>query len=282
MLNSFGIQLQVNGGQWQKVINMKKLIYILLIFVFGFKSEKKTPVKYRSFYIEMKRLEKPERVTAFAAVQTSSQTVTGSVTSATITLAATSVNNLVVVHIFLLTAAITVTSVTDNGSNTYEVGSALAHPAGVNVYQAYGVQTTSSTTVTINFSGTTSVRRGADEYSGFTGGGAINNANVFDVKSTGTGTGTALSVSTFTPAASGELVVASGFLTSGRTWTAGAGYTLYNGSNPIGMRSQYNLSATTSETAPFTISSSTDWGEIATAFKVPASSANTTNFFFNP
>lgn len=201
---------------------------------------------------------------AISAVQTSAQ-VAATGASAALTLVATGAGNLVVVHINTTTAQ-TVTGVTDNASNTYAVSAALDNGAD-RAYQAYGVQVAGgATTVTVTFSASVVHRCGADEYSGA----AASNVAAFDASTTGTGTGTAVSVSTLTPAETGELIVVTGCTPLGdaaATWTAGTGYTLYNGSGAISLRSQYKLSGDATETAPWTLSSSLAWRAIATAFK---------------
>jgi len=258
---------------------MRKLFYIAILFLFtGARKEGATTINPRSFYSEMKALEKPERVTAFAAVQTA-QNTGFSVSSRVITVSSTTQNNLVVVTIAIFGTTRTLSSVTDNAGNTYELGSAVDNTN--RLYQAYGVQTTGgATSITVTISGSaTTLACIADEYSGFAAGNT--NTTVNDGRQTGTGTGTSLSVSTLTPTATGRLIVASGIrMADGNTFTAGTDYTEYGNSTGVYAASEYRLSSASTETAPFTISSSGTWCEIANAFKDdPAAPTNTGGFF---
>lgn len=202
---------------------------------------------------------------AFAQAQIVAQ-ITGTGQNPVLTISASTAGNVVIVHIGYASASATVSSVTDNQSNVYALGSKLTSGTN-NLYQAYAVQTTGGTTqVTINFSVSVSYVIYAEEYSG----GAATNAAINDTSTTGTGTSTSLAVSTLTTAATGELIVSTGGTQSNRTWTQGSGFTL-NGSGARTSSSQYNLSGGASETAPMGISgTSTAWIELARAYK-PAS-----------
>lgn len=198
-------------------------------------------------------------------VQTATQ-ATGSGTSVVITVSSTVQNNLVVIHVKVTGVTETLSSVTDDKGNTYVVSSPLAGGTEYRLYQAYGVQVTGGVTaITCNFSSNVASKRcGADEYSG----NKITNATTFDASATGTGTGTSLATGALSPAATGELIVATYAVSGPATFTNGTNYTLYNGVNPVTVRSQYRLSGTTSETAPCTQNVSQTWGVIATAFKL--------------
>lgn len=206
---------------------------------------------------------------AAAFVQTATQSSSGGTASLGVTLASPATQgNLVVVHVRIVGTA-SVTSVTDDKGNTYVIGSALGLPtANQSLYQAYGVQVTGgATTITVTLSTSIAVRLGADEYSGT----AASNAAVADQSSTGTGSGSSLAVSSFSPSATGLLIVACGNIAASPTWTAGSGYVLASGSGSVAMRSQYKLSGAASETAPMTTSLSTEWAEIARSYKLAAS-----------
>jgi len=250
---------------------MKYLLLILLPLFLGLTpKEESMPLAYRSFYKEMKSLEKPSKVTAFAAVQTVGGSPTGS--TITITLSSTGAGNLIVISMF--TTEI-VTSITDNVSNTYVIGASVDY-VGYYVYQSYGVQVNGgNTSISVTVANSSTVKYCADEYSG----GAATNALCFDVRTTGSGAGTALSVATLTPAATGELIVATGFNGGNRSYTEGSGYTNY-GNSSSGVRSQYKLSSAATETAPWTLSSSAGWREIASAFKEGVAATNNSKFFF--
>lgn len=224
----------------------------------------------------------PPKVSAFGAVQTSTQVTGNGASPLAITLSATTQGNLVVVHVYMRTGHTnTVTSVTDNAGNTYVIGAKFT--AQRSVYQAYGMQITGgATSVSVAFSSTGTYHVGADEYSGFVAG--ATNTDVFDERSTGTEVGTdgAVEVSPALTPDTGELIVATvGNTTEGATWTAGSGYTLYNGSSNR-LQSEYKLSSSTSETAPIT-ESDTGAGldEIAQAYKAGAVAAKY-RFFFKP
>lgn len=215
---------------------------------------------------------------AFAFVQTftPASDAVGNVASLSLTGSATTAGSLVVVGVKLSDAGNTCNSVTDNVGNTYVLFG--PYDAGSRrSYMAYGVQVTggaTSITASFNAGGTTTKAFKGIEISG----GAATNAEVFDVSSTGTGTSTSPSVATFSPAASGELIVAFISIAASVTWTAGSGYVL-SGANPSNFGCQYNLAGATSETAALTTSSSRAWAEIAMAFK-PASGASVNSGFF--
>lgn len=205
----------------------------------------------------------PRADAAFALVQGSvSSGNFSSVSTASATISASGAGHLVTAAIRLTDQTTSITSVTDSAGNTYAVTSALDYST-FRMFLAYGVQVSGgATTVTVNFSGATSGRFLVDEYSG----NASTNAATFDVVGTGTGTGTSAAASTFTPAASGELIVAvMGRAAAAATWTAGASYTLASTAT-LSHVTEYRLSSTTSETAPATISLSQTWGVLAVAF----------------
>ena len=222
---------------------------------------------------------------AFAAVQASAEATgtTGNLTVA-ITVTSTGAGNLVVVMVRLSNTTDTCSGVSDSAGNTYALLGPFDSGSNPRVYMAYGVQTTGgATTVTASTPGGTATKRCfAVEFSG----GASTNAAVFDVSTKGSGTTeTSLSVSTLTPAATGELIVA--FVSTqssatGKSWTAGSGYTLYGGgSGSQTVRGEYNLSSGSSETAPITLNAAgTNWVEIAAAFKPSGGGGPTVNAGF--
>lgn len=200
-------------------------------------------------------------------------------TGISVTVSATTKGNLVVVGIDMDDQVATLTSVTDNatgGSNTYVLSSAVDF-SGKRMYVAYGVQINGgATSITTAYSGATAFTRvGVDEYSG----NASTNALVFDRASSGTGGGTSISVSSFTPAQDGNLIVAWGMINNFLVWTAGSGYTLFNGPNPEQLKSQYKLYSRGAETAPMsTATDSFGWGAYAISFNPgPAQTTNVYN-----
>lgn len=210
---------------------------------------------------------------SFAQVQTGTQVTGASGTLALTMTSATTLNNIVIGFV-KGGQSNTLSSVTDDKGNTYVITSAVDSSTTVRLYQFYGVQTTAGATVltaTFNAAGQT-WRMGADEFSG----NGTSNASAFDKTSTGSGTGTALAVTSFSPTATGELIVAAGAGNGAATYTAGASYTLYSGTNPITSRTEYRLSSAASETAPITSNVSQAWSEIASAFK--GSSPSTASF----
>jgi len=215
---------------------------------------------------------RPEKVTAAAAVQQVGSTDGGGSTTFNVTVTSTGVNNLVVVTVSTSTSQ-TISSVTDNQSNTYTLSSPVI-VSSLHFYQAYGIQTTGGvTTVTITKSSTSGCRIVVNEFSGTA------TSSVYDNQSTGTGTGTSCAVSSFSPGAAGKLVVASVVkASSAEALTAGTSYTTYGTSNNI-TSAMYRLSSSTSETAPGSWTTSAAWGEIATSFNLAAAPTNTGGFF---
>lgn len=209
---------------------------------------------------------------AFAQVQTNVQSGQfTSVTSATLTMSATGAGNLVTLGCSVSVAGSPTLSVSDTAGNTYVVSSPVDYST-FRMWMIYGVQASSATTVTFTFSTTVSGTCGADEYSG----NASTNASAFDVSASGTGTGTSLATSTFTPAASGELIV--GYAArqgAAANFSAGTSYSSTWTTSSFSYM-EYRLSGTTSETAPITLSASRTWGEVAMAFKAPAATATPT------
>lgn len=251
---------------------MRSLIILLFGSLFlgaSYPEVNHTTIFYRSFYSEMKALEKPAKVNAFGAVQTANNTNGIGSSTVSVTITSSTANNLIVVGI-RTTTAVTVSSVTDNASNTYAVSSNV-DIGGNRIYQAYGIQTTGgATSVTVTVSANASTSAIVNEYSGFSSGNT--NATAYDGVATGTGTGTSLSTSTLTPTASGALIVCT-MRANGGSLAAGSGYTAYGIIGTItGM--QYKLSSGASETCPATASSG-DWGIIGMAFRdnPPAPSA---------
>lgn len=199
---------------------------------------------------------------AFAKVQ-SNKTCSGSTSTCAITVTSTGANNLVVgVTRWAPGSPITLNSVTDDKGNAYVISAALDNGV-LRGYLFYGVQVTSGvTTITLTMSGSVNSRASVAEFSG----GALTNGSVFDVAGTGTGTGTSYATSTFTPANSGELVVAGFARTNGiSTFSAGASYTL-DDDGTLTNDLYYRLSATTSETAPGSGTASLNWVVNAAAF----------------
>lgn len=218
---------------------------------------------------------------AFLQVQNKTATATAASTVVITPNSALTVNNLVVVGIKFTDPTMTLVSVTDSAGNTYTTTNDLPNTQGASHYLAYGVQVVggaTTVTVTANKAGNHRVTLG--EYSG----GKRTNATIFDVGSSGNGaSGTAHTVTTFTPAAAGELIVAHDGNQSGAgTYTAGTNYTLGGNTGVVGQ--EYDLAGTTSETCPFTYSTSSGWGEIAAAFKeyvAPAATLDAIGFGAN-
>jgi hypothetical protein len=239
------------------------------------KPEEKSPIRYRSFYAEMKRLEKPERVTAFAAVQNASNSAAA--TSYSVTVSSTTANNLLVVLVRVVNTS-TLSSVTDNAGNTYSLSFGyIDFSTNTRLYQAYGVQTTGgATSVTITQSTGSGSSAIVNEYSGFAAGNT--NATVYDAGVTGTGTGTSISTSTLTPSSTGNLIVCS-IRAVGTGIAAGSGYTIY-GTQGATHAMMYKLSSGSSETCPATCTSG-DWGIIGMSFRdTPPASGNGRFFYF--
>jgi len=220
---------------------------------------------------------RPEKVTAFAAVQTTNG-FNFSSTSTTIIAynTSSSVGNIVVIAI-LINSGQTVTSITDDASNTFTIGSSITSGDGKRIYLAWAYQDNGAAEAYVDFSASTDGVLMMDEYSGFTG---LTTASVSDGTTTGSGTGTNLSVSTLTPSATGKLIVSAGHSSNG-ILSSGSGFTLY-GQGDDGatyIQTQYKLSGAATETCPMTSAGSGDWAEIARAFTGPAVTGNTGGFF---
>jgi hypothetical protein len=175
--------------------------------------------------------------------------------------AAAGLNNLLVVNIKIATATTSITSVVDSAGNTYVQAAGPVISAAITTYQYYAVQTIAgATSVTITFTGgAINSRNTVDEYSG----GIASNAFVFDKSASNTGTGTSSSV-TLAPASAGELVAVGVSLNAATAITAGTNYTI--ATNNTSGSTEYDLSATTSETAPLSWTTSGAWIEIAGAY----------------
>src|SRR4051794_12877834 len=140
----------------------------------------------------------------------STQSAGSSVTTLPITITAVKVGYLVIVNI-KFTSAVSSVTVTDTAGNTY--ASAIGPiTGGANImYQFYGVAVTGgSTTVTIGWTTSASIRATVEQFSG----GKLTNATVFDKAASNTGTGTAASL-TLAPTSAGELISACVGLNSG-------------------------------------------------------------------
>lgn len=210
--------------------------------------------------------------TSFATVQAGTQN-TSATGTLTIAMTATTQGNLVV-GFLKGPQTVTLSNVIDDMGNTYVISTAKDSSTTLRLYQFYGIQVTGgSTNVICTITGTGNCRGGADEFSG----NGTTNSSAFDVTATGSGTGTAIATSALTPTATGELIVSSFAQPNAATYTAGASYTLYSGTNPVSSRQEYRLSGGASETAPVTSDTSQDWAEIATAFKGSTPSAASFN-----
>lgn len=208
---------------------------------------------------------------AFAVVQASAQT-TGTGSTVPVTISATTIRNLICVHIAIRDTNETCTGVTDDKSNTYTLETVVDSSTNARSYFAWSATTVAGvTTVTSAFSGSVSSKGvRVEEYSGVAG------TQIFakDVTNTGSGTAGSPAISTFTPNVAGELIVASYVSSGSVSFTAGASYTL-NGAGSVFLMSEYRLSGTTSETAPIT-GPTGNWSGRAIAFKTAISVADTT------
>lgn len=183
----------------------------------------------------------------------------GSTSSLTVTLG-TSANagNLIVVAVKVPFQ--TVTSVTDSYGNTYtQIGRAASGTSYLYMHYTYSGGTVS--TVTVNLSGSTGVRTTVDIFNG-------TDSSPLDTFATNNGTSSSPSVN-LTPGESGNLIVgAVASITAPSSVSAGSGYT--GGTLNVNASTEYKLSGSNSETAPFTFGNSQTWYAIAASFK-PAS-----------
>lgn len=185
-----------------------------------------------------------------------------STTTVTTTLdAAATVGNLIVVGARAGSSQILNTPTDDKG-HTYTPCMDQLQSSSQGCRMWYTVVTVSGMTqVTVTTPGSSAVTQLAvDEFSG------CSTTSPLGSTSTGTGTGTSLSVTSFSPTA-GSLVAA--FMTAANsvTYTAGTNYTI--GVQALQSGTEYNLSATTTETAPATRTGggSISWIEVAAEFK---------------
>jgi hypothetical protein len=190
-------------------------------------------------------------------VQTKTQTTSFGTSTTTITpTTATVVSDLVVVNLVTV-SAVTGLTVTDNATvpNVYTLAAGpIAVGDGRTLYQFWGTQFFAATTITLSWTNSVVWQLVVEEFAG---------PGVLDQVASNSGTATSSSV-TLSPTNSGELVVAGVVATSGTSFVPGAGYTSAATQTPL--TSEYNLSATTSETVPLSWTTSSVWAEIATAF----------------
>lgn len=202
---------------------------------------------------------------AFSFIQTS-QNNASSGTSLTVSLGSpVTAGDLVVVNVKLGGgAAASDFTLTDDAStpNTYLLAAGPISSSGQELFQFYGVAFTGgATTITISWITATGSRITVDEFSG----NIQNNYDVLDVAIGGSGTGTSPAV-TLSPSASGELISAMAGMTNATGESAGTGYTL--ATSNTSSSTEYKLSGTPSESAPFTLTgTSVTWAEVAGAYR---------------
>jgi hypothetical protein len=194
---------------------------------------------------------------AFSFVQTKQSSATGTSVVVTPT-APIGSKNLVVINL-KFGAAPTGLVITDNAPtpNSYAVAVPLHTASSMTVIQLYGVALSpGATTITASWIGSTGARITIDEFSG----GLPNNALVFDKGAFSDGSG--LSVTTpLTPSLSGELIVSMVGMNNATAVAIGSGYS--TGTNNVSSSTEYKLSGTTTETAPFTLTgTSVTWNSV--------------------
>jgi hypothetical protein len=183
-----------------------------------------------------------------------------------ITLSATTKGNIVIVIAKIGGSGLNLNTVTDDKGNTYVVKDYQSFQAGSSrLYLAYGVQLVGGATqVTLSWdAGNITKRVGASEFSG-----VLSSNRCFDAYNKGTGTGTSPSSASFSPAANGELIIGNLATVTAQTWTAGSGFTLYHGSNPLTTRHEYKLSGSTTETTPASLGASDEWAVVGSSYKL--------------
>lgn len=203
-----------------------------------------------------------------------------SVTTKANTVTATTANSLVIVNVYFTAGTPTSVSVTDNAStpNTYAiaVGPIGTTATGGNaiMYQFYGVQVTSgATTVTVNWTGSSTGQAYIEEYTGSTN---VTNATIFDTSQSviqGTAS-TAFVMTSFAPTPYSLVVSAYSAAVSQTTWTPGGAsasgleMTLTGSYGATTRAVQQHLAAYASETAPMGASSSSKYTGVAGAYKL--------------
>jgi hypothetical protein len=201
---------------------------------------------------------------------------TGSaVTSVAVTVSSTAAGSLIVVGVGWQNGSTSITSVTDNQSNTYVSADAAVvnGNAGAQIWYCENA-TGGVTSVTVTWSA--SAGRGQPTVYEISGAAT---ANAKDQTSSGTGSGTALAVASFTPTVANSIAIAVGYLPTNTTWTAGTDYTLGSTQNRMGTERRIMTSAS-AQTAPLTSSASNTWAYAAATFKEAASGSNLKDKFF--
>lgn len=246
---------------------MKIIAAIILSFLlFSFDEKEPAVIQYRSFYAEMKALEKPERVNAFSRIQGASNSGT-STNSVSVTVSATSTSNLLVVTVWVV-ATNSITGISDNGSNTYGTAQNFVTAGSYRFAQYYAFQSSSTTSVTVTTSGSTDFVVTAEEFSGFTG--TPTNAECYDVSNYKTDLLIPMQSNSISPINTSCLIYASSYTDNtsqiiGAGFTAGQNGTIYSGDY---VKNKYKLTSGTSENAPFTgVVDGVSWGVIVTSFK---------------
>lgn len=183
----------------------------------------------------------------------------------------TTTGNLICVMVGFQNSSITVTSVTDEQSNTYDLIKTVAEGAGRNayIYRAKNITGGVAPTVTVNVSSASNFKVGLIEASAL-GTSAPDGAN-----DSNTGTGTAVTGSaTGISGTAGSLVVGSGVNNDNSTKTVGGGFTELYSSTKTYAQYRWAATAPSSDTVPYTLATSTDWGECCSIFSADAAAGN--------
>jgi hypothetical protein len=223
---------------------------------------------------------------AFTQIQTVTGYVSTTTTTKSVTVTSTGQNNLIYIHYWLISGS-SAPTVTDNVGNSYTVSSILSY-GGYHSYVIHGMQLTGgATSIDFTFTSGDWMVMTIDEYSGFTGGGTINNTSVLDGRTTGKtftngyNTATLMGCATLTPSSTGRLLIASYSNDIGNAgWdiaTAGSGFTLYG----LGylattkyVRTEYNLSGGATTNGEMSVGSlGGSWSGWVSAFRVPSSTS---------
>jgi hypothetical protein len=160
--------------------------------------------------------------------------------------------------------SVTINTPTDDKSHTYLAATAQISSGAARVRMWYAVQTTGGMTqVTVTTSGTATIDMAVEEYAGVQRNSPLGNV------SSGTGTTeTSWSVASFSPTATGNLIVVfgGGLFAGAVDFTAGSNYTL--GLDGVTAATEHRLVSADPETAPLTAGTApTAWAEVAAELK---------------
>lgn len=179
----------------------------------------------------------------------------------------------VLIYICAPTAARTLNSVTDSGSNTWTVDKQIQNGTSTVCVIASSVLTTQltiSSTITATWSATMVgqvPRYNCEEFSG------VASSTWTDVTASATGSGTALTAGTTAAAAAGDLGIGGWGITGSSTFTADGSHTKFTDfSTGPSIGGEYNVSVSGTQSATMTASATGTWAGVQATYKAAAAS----------